>query len=774
MSVRLTFYNLSVSLETDDYTLLSYLNRFISAYYTLEQRGFSPNVPVEDKLFIGKIKDTGIYQLHNNQFVHFYHYLKGMNYTLVIDEKINKADYPCTVANMVVRDGWVLRENQIPVSEFILNKPVKSKLVPLATGSGKAQPLSAGIKVPGGWSTMGEMHVGTSIIAKDGSVAKVNGIYPQGYTPVYEVSFEDGRVTEASSEHLWKLHVTYNSVSGYRVIDTRVLKELLETTPAVISVDLVEPEQSKDVPLQIDPYILGNNLRHVGVDRSLLAGYLNASHMQRIRLLQGLLDSYGTISLDGFITYHTSDIGLRDLVIEVARSVGGIAGYTANDAPKPQYIISIKHKHAHYLTASRVRITEIEKAGVTSSASFLRVTSVKYIGMKETQCISIDHPDKLYITDNYIVTHNTFISLHAIAQLKQRLAIVILPAFIDKWVSDIATIHEACTKDVMVIRGSDAMASLIDLAKSNSLNNNYYIFSNKTLQQYINHYETNSAECIEVYGASPLELMPLLGIGTMLIDESHMHFHSIFKILLYSNVKFQIGLSATLISEDPVISRVYKVTYPDDCVYGDSMIKRYIDVYPIAYPMGKRYDSLIKTTNYGSNVYAHTAFEQSILRKKFLLDIYTNIIKTTISDYYLYDYRDNDKLLIFVATVKLATHLSEVFKEEYSDKVVNRYCEEDPYENLMTSDIIISTVISAGTAVDVPNLRVVIQTVCISSPVSNIQSLGRLRELKDRDTKFCYLYCNNIVKHKQYHMKRVELFKDRVANISYRQSRLGF
>jgi phosphate starvation-inducible PhoH-like protein len=30
------------------------------------------------------------------------------------------------------------------------------------------------------------------------------------------------------------------------------------------------------------------------------------------------------------------------------------------------------------------------------------------IGSEETKCISIDHPEKLYLTDNFIVTHNTF------------------------------------------------------------------------------------------------------------------------------------------------------------------------------------------------------------------------------------------------------------------------------------------------------------------------------------------------------------------------------
>jgi DNA repair exonuclease SbcCD ATPase subunit len=39
----------------------------------------------------------------------------------------------------------------------------------------------------------------------------------------------------------------------------------------------------------------------------------------------------------------------------------------------------------------------------------LRITSVEYIGEKETKCIAIDDPTHLYITDDFIVTHNTTI-----------------------------------------------------------------------------------------------------------------------------------------------------------------------------------------------------------------------------------------------------------------------------------------------------------------------------------------------------------------------------
>lgn len=36
-----------------------------------------------------------------------------------------------------------------------------------------------------------------------------------------------------------------------------------------------------------------------------------------------------------------------------------------------------------------------------------RIASIGYVGEKECQCILIDHPSHLYVTDDYIVTHNT-------------------------------------------------------------------------------------------------------------------------------------------------------------------------------------------------------------------------------------------------------------------------------------------------------------------------------------------------------------------------------
>ena len=185
----------------------------------------------------------------------------------------------------------------------------------------------------------------------------------------------------------------------------------------------------------------------------------------------------------------------------------------------------------------------------------------------------------------------------------------------------------------------------------------------------------------------------------------------------------------------------------------------------------------VSQSRYGSSAYSHIAFEQSILKRDFLTRGYMRIIKDVLQTYYIDKCEEGDKCLIFVSTVQLATLLTEELQKSYSSEyMVARYCEDDPYENLLESDIIVSTNLSAGTGVDIPNLRVAIQTVSISSQVMNLQSLGRLRKLPGKDVRFCYIYSGNIAKQVEYHKRRIELFKERALTHSTFKSRydLGY
>lgn len=369
----------------------------------------------------------------------------------------------------------------------------------------------------------------------------------------------------------------------------------------------------------------------------------------------------------------------------------------------------------------------------------------------------------------------TVIAMVTLAELNMKFGMIILPTFIDKWKDDICEIHDAVPEEIFVAQGKKSLQGIIQMAKEGTVPFKYFIFSNSTYNNYIKAFEEDPELCEEEYGCTPLELFPLLKLGVLLIDEAHMAFHIVFRCIIYTNVKYHVALSATLLTEDPVVRNVYNVLYPPESTYGQTLQQRYIDIYPVSYDISPDVLPRLRSTFRGSNNYSHVAYEQSIMSKqnKGVLRNYLRLINSLVEDFYIYEHDKGDKLLIFVATVNFATQLSDYLKETYPDKKVNRYCQEDPYEYLMESDICVSTVISSGTGVDIENLRVVIQTVSISSPVSNIQSLGRLRKLPNKDTKFVYTYSYKIGKQSMYHKKRVEMFRSKSKAIIHRSARVN-
>lgn len=72
---------------------------------------------------------------------------------------------------------------------------------------GNAQPLDAKIATPDGWIEMGDVEVGTEVLVPDGGTAFVDGVFPRGVRPVYEVIRADGASTEAADEHLWEVEI---------------------------------------------------------------------------------------------------------------------------------------------------------------------------------------------------------------------------------------------------------------------------------------------------------------------------------------------------------------------------------------------------------------------------------------------------------------------------------------------------------------------------------------------------------------------------------------
>ena len=121
----------------------------------------------------------------------------------------------------------------------------------------------------------------------------------------------------------------------------------------------------------------------------------------------------------------------------------------------------------------------------------------------------------------------------------------------------------------------------------------------------------------------------------------------------------------------------------------------------------------------------------------------------------------------------MCTELTEYMRKKYPRLDVRRYDEDDEFENLIDADVSVSTMQSSGTAVDIPNLTTVIMTTAMASSQGNIQGFGRLRALKNDNTKtdFLYFVCEDIPKHIEYHEKKRMILRDRVKH--YKSVHIG-
>jgi hypothetical protein len=132
--------------------------------------------------------------------------------------------------------------------------------------------------------------------------------------------------------------------------------------------------------------------------------YLYNSLGNRIALLQGLIDTDGYVSKTGILQYTSVSKQLIENVKELVQSLGGNARLSIKD--NQYYTLTINlpeeiqpcrlnrklkryHKRKHYYKPRRI------------------INKIEFVGKKEAQCIRTSAKDSLYLTDEFIVTHNT-------------------------------------------------------------------------------------------------------------------------------------------------------------------------------------------------------------------------------------------------------------------------------------------------------------------------------------------------------------------------------
>lgn len=145
--------------------------------------------------------------------------------------------------------------------------------------------------------------------------------------------------------------------------------------------------------------------------------YLYNSVDVRLQVLQGLMDTDGTVTKrSGQAAFYSTSKRLADQVVWIVQSLGGIALLSSKVGKYRKADGTIRECLRCYRVAINVvdvaslfRLSRKRQKAVSRTKyppkRFIR--SIELSRRAKAQCIAIDHPGHLYLTNDFVVTHNT-------------------------------------------------------------------------------------------------------------------------------------------------------------------------------------------------------------------------------------------------------------------------------------------------------------------------------------------------------------------------------
>jgi phosphate starvation-inducible PhoH-like protein len=307
---------------------------------------------------------------------------------------------------------------------------------------------------------MGELQIGTEVVGSNGKPTKVSGIYPLGEREVYRVSFRDKSFVDCTDDHLWR--VIHNS-GHYQTVET---KKLMSSKSAWYIDAVSSPvEYNSYKKLLIDPYrlgvILGDghiSLKEVKVtsndqeifdslgsdagysysrgntktssvknciadfrkynlvgckshEKFVPEDYLFACPSDRLSLLQGLMDTDGWVQ-KGCAKFSTTSEKLASAVVDLTNSLGGVTFHSTRPIRKGanfiEHIVTVRlPENLPPFRLNRKLSKWNNQPTIKRHKLRRKIESVEIVGKDQMQCIRVEANDHLYVTNDYIVTHNT-------------------------------------------------------------------------------------------------------------------------------------------------------------------------------------------------------------------------------------------------------------------------------------------------------------------------------------------------------------------------------
>jgi hypothetical protein len=283
-----------------------------------------------------------------------------------------------------------LRDNEWMFAEFLKQAEEENKGIFMfgCRRFGKALLDSEILYLEDREKMIGNIVVGDKIYDDKGNLVEVVGVYPQGKVTTYRVVFEDGRNVICCGNHQWRV----NHGGKWHVRSLRSIAGLDYKSMSIpVGEALNYPTAKLPVPPSAYASMLAAYLGGYGgdmfFDKYVCKKFLRSSIDQKKDFIENFIRSFRNV-VTGEEELTLSHIDM-DVINFVQRMFWASCWYAKLEGNK--LILSRNRKE-------------------------LKIRSISIYGKEHATCITVDNDSHLFLTTNYIVTHNTAIMSSLLAR----------------------------------------------------------------------------------------------------------------------------------------------------------------------------------------------------------------------------------------------------------------------------------------------------------------------------------------------------------------------
>jgi len=283
-----------------------------------------------------------------------------------------------------------LRDNEWMFAEFLKQAEEENKGIFMfgCRRFGKALLDSEILYLEDREKMIGNIVVGDKIYDDKGNLVEVVGVYPQGKVTTYRVVFEDGRNVICCGNHQWRV----NHGGKWHVRSLRAIAGLDYKSMSIpVGEALNYPTAKLPVPPSAYASMLAAYLGGYGgdmfFDKYVCKKFLRSSIDQKKDFIENFIRSFrNVVTGEEELTLSHIDMDVINFVQRMFWASGWYAKLEGN-----KLILSRNRKE-------------------------LKIRSISIYGKEHATCITVDNDSHLFLTTNYIVTHNTAIMSSLLAR----------------------------------------------------------------------------------------------------------------------------------------------------------------------------------------------------------------------------------------------------------------------------------------------------------------------------------------------------------------------